>query len=77
MAAHEPISFYSINTHVLEHEGFSETLIKHIAQAYRIHYKAKTSQRDALIRIKEQVPGGEHIDMIIDFVASSKLGIIH
>ena len=77
VAAHEPISFYSINTHVLEHEGFSETLIKHIAQAYRILYKANTSQRDALIRIKEQVPGGEHIDMIIDFVASSKLGIIH
>ena len=53
VAAHEPISFYSINTHVLEHEGFSETLIKHIAQAYRILYKANTSQHDALLRIKE------------------------
>ena len=77
VAAHEPISFYSINTHVLEHEGFPETQIKHIAQAYRILYKANTSQHDALIRIKEQVPGSEYIDMIIDFVSSSKLGIIH
>lgn len=36
VAAHEPIEFYSINTVVLEHAGFPETLIKHIAQAYRI-----------------------------------------
>lgn len=76
VAAHEPISFYSINTHVLEHEGFPETVIKHIAQAYRILYKANTSLNDALLRIKEQVPGSEQIKMIIDFVASSKLGII-
>ena len=73
VAAHEPIAFYSINT---EHEGFSETLIKHIAQAYRILYKANTSQHDALLRIKEQVPNSGHIDMIVDFVSSSKLGII-
>lgn len=77
VAAHDPISFYSINTKVLEHEGFSEPLIKHIAQAYRILYKANTSQHDALLRIKEQVPSSEYIDMIIDFVSSSKLGIIH
>lgn len=77
VAAHEPIAFYSINTKVLEHEGVPETIIKHIAQAYRILYKANTSQNDALMRIKEQVPGSEHIDMIVDFVSSSKLGIIH
>ena len=77
VAAHEPISFYSINTPVVEPDGFYDTLIKHIAQAYRILYKANTSQHDALLRIKEQVPGSEQIDMIIDFVTSSKLGIIH
>ena len=77
VAAHEPIEFYSINTIVLERFGFSETLIKHIAQAYRILYKANTSQHDALIRIREQVPHSKEIDNIIQFVESSKLGIIH
>ena len=77
VAAHDPIAFYSINTKVLEHEGFSDTLIKHIAQAYRILYKANTSEHDALLRIKEQVPNSEYVDMIIDFVSTSKLGIIH
>lgn len=76
VAAHEPIAFYSINTKVLENAGFSETLIKHIAQAYRILYKANTSQHDALLRIREQIPHSKEIDMIISFVETSQLGII-
>lgn len=77
VAAHEPTSFYSINTVVLEYFGFSETLIKHIAQAYRILYKANTSQHDALLQIREQIPNSPEIEQIIEFVETSKLGIIH
>lgn len=62
---------------MLEIAGFSETLIKHIAQAYRILYKANTSQHDALLRIKEQVPPSAEINRIVEFVETSKLGIIH
>lgn len=76
VAAHDPVSFYSINTIVLEHAGFSETVVKYIAQAYRILYKANTSIGDALKRIEEQIPVGPEIKNIIEFVASSKLGII-
>ena len=68
VAAHEPISFYSINTMVLEHCGFSSTIIKHIAQAYRILYKANTSQQDAVQRIREQIPSSPEIEHIIEFV---------
>ena len=73
----QTIAFYSINTKVLEHTGFSETIIKHIAQAYRILYKANTSLHDALGRIREQIPNGPEIENIIQFVETSKLGIIH
>ena len=66
VAAHEPIAFYSINTKVLELAGFSETLIKHIAQAYRILYKANTSQHDALLRIQEQVPNSPEIEPLLE-----------
>ena len=77
VAAHVPIEFYSINTIVLQRAHFSETLVKHIAQAYRILYKANTSQHDALLRIREQIPGGPEIEHIVRFVESSRLGIIH
>ena len=76
VAAHEPISFYSVNTMVLEHEGFTETVIKNIAHAYRILYKANTSVEDALSRIEEQIPNTPEIKNIISFVRSSKLGLI-
>ena len=76
VAAHEPTAFYSINTTVLQHEGFSETVIKHIAHAFRILYKVNTSTEDALRRIEEQVPFSPEIAHLIEFVRNSKLGII-
>lgn len=74
--AHEPAAYYSINAKVLQHEGFSETIIKHIAHAYRIIYHANTSVEDALYRVEQQIPHGEEIDNIINFIRSSKVGII-
>ena len=76
IAAHDPTSFYSINAKILEHDHFSETLIKQIAQVYRILYKGNTSVFDALARVEEQVPSSFEIRNIIEFVRSSKLGII-
>ena len=76
VAAHDPIAFYSVNTKILEYNGFSETIIKHIAQAFRILYKANTSQEDALLRIREQVPDSEEIRTILAFVSASELGIV-
>ena len=76
VAAHEPTSFYSVNTKVLEYEGFTETVIKNIAHAYRILYKANTSPEDALLRIEEQIPNTADIKNIVAFVRSSKLGLI-
>lgn len=76
VAAHEPTCFYSINTKVLKAKGFSDTLVKHIAQTYGILYKANASHRDVIIRIREQIPSSPHIDEIIQFAEQSKLGLV-
>ena len=76
VAAHDPTSFYSVNAKILEYEGFSETVIKQIAQAYRILYKANTSLQDALVRIEEQIPKSPELDKLLNFARTSKLGII-
>lgn len=76
VVAHEPAAFYSINTYVMEHEGFSDTIIKHLAQAYRVLYKANTSVNDAINRIEEQIPSSPEIRNVVEFIRSSKLGII-
>ena len=77
VAAHEPTTFYSVNAKVLESIGMSETIIKHIAQAYRLVFKVNTSLFDALSRIEEQVPSSPEIKNIVEFCRNSKLGIIH
>lgn len=76
IAAKEPVAYYGINAKILEHEGFSEKVIKHMSHAYRIIYQGNTSIFDALLMIKDQVPMSEEIQHIIDFVNGSKLGII-
>ena len=76
VAAKEPTTYYGINAHILEHEGYSEKVVKHMSHAYRIIYQGNTSIFDALLMIKDQVPMSEEIQHIIDFVNASKLGII-
>lgn len=76
IVAHDPAAYYSINTGVMQHEGFSDTVIKHIAQAYRIIYHANTSIEDALYRVEQQVPRGPEIENILSFIRNSKMGII-
>ena len=76
VAAHDPTTFYSLNTKILEYEGFSEAIIKQLAQAYRIIYKTNTSIKDALSRIEEQIPKSEEMTRLVNFIRTSKLGII-
>lgn len=76
IAAKEPIEYYGINAVVLKHEGFSEKVLKHIANTYRLIYQSNTSIYDALLRIRDQIPMSAEIENIIAFVQDSKLGLI-
>lgn len=76
VAAKEPITYYGVNSFVMQHEGFQEKIIKHISHAYRIIFQGNCSITDALFMIKDQVPMSDEIEHIISFVGDSKLGII-
>lgn len=76
VAAKEPTTYYGVNSVILQHEGMSEKIVKHISHAYRIIYQGNSSLFDAILMIKDQVPMSEEIQHIIDFVEGSKLGII-
>lgn len=76
IAAKEPIVYYGINAVVLKQQGFSEKVLKHIANTYRLIYQSNTSLVDALLRIKDQIPMSEEIENIISFAQDSKLGLI-
>ncbi len=76
VAAKEPTSYYGVNAFILAHEGFDEKIIRHIGHAYRILFQSNASTFDALLMIRDQVPMSDEIGHIIQFVESSKLGII-
>lgn len=76
IAAKEPIEYYGVNAQLLKKQGFSDKILKHIANAYRIIYHSNTSIYDALLRIRDQIPMSEEIENIISFVDSSQQGII-
>lgn len=77
VAAHEPAVFYGVNKIVLTNNGFSDKVIKHIAAAYRLIYQGGTTDmEDTLRKIEDQVPMSPEIVKIMEFMRSSKLGLI-
>ena len=56
--------------------GIDEKVLKHIANAYRLVFLSNTSLFDAVKQIEDQVPDGPEIRTILDFMHSTKLGVI-
>ena len=76
MAAREPIAFCGLNLVGLRRRGFKPELIENIHNAYRLLYQRGKLRADCIREIREQVPPSPEIDYLIDFVQSSKRGII-
>ncbi len=76
IAGREPITYAGINIIGLRRRGFSNELIENIHNAYRLIYQSGLNRAEALARIEKEIPLSDEIQYIIDFVRSSKRGII-
>ena len=76
MAAREPVAYCGLNLVGLRRRGFSPELIENIHNTYRILYQRGKLREECLAQIKEEVPMSKEIEYILDFVHSSKRGII-
>ena len=65
-----------VNMAIGRQHGVDDKTLKHIANAYRLVFRSKTSLFDAVNQIEEQVPDGPQIRHIIEFIRGTKLGII-
>jgi len=72
----EPITYAGLNIVGLRRRGFSAELIENIHNAYRLIYLSNLTVKEAVERIKAEVPMSKEIEYIIDFVSTSKRGII-
>ena len=76
IAGREPISYAGINLIGLRRRGFSDELIENIHNAYRIIYQQGMNITQALEHVREEIPMSPEIEYIVDFISSSKRGII-
>ena len=76
VASDSPVRYCGLNEQVLSQHGVDEKIQKHIANAYRLIFHGQTALFDAVNQVEEQVPSGEEINNIIEFVRSTELGVI-
>lgn len=75
IAGRDPIRYAGINLIGLRRQGFDNQLIEHIHEAYRLLY-GKGVLAEGVQEIKNNLQITPEIQYIIDFVTSSKRGII-
>lgn len=76
MAAREPVAYCGLNLVGLRRRGFSRELIENIHNTYRLLYQRGKLREECLQEIHETVPMSPEIEYILDFITSSKRGII-
>lgn len=76
MAAREPVAFCGLNLVGLRRRGFSKETIESIHNAYRLLYQRGKLREECIQEIRETIPASSEIEYILNFVTSSKRGII-
>lgn len=76
MAAREPVAYCGLNLVGLRRRGFSKEIIENIHNTYRLLYQRGKLREECLKEIRETIPMSQEIEYILNFVTSSKRGII-
>jgi UDP-N-acetylglucosamine acyltransferase len=75
-AAREPIRYVGLNIVGLHRRSFSQEKIDTISQIYHLLFVGHDNFHNAIERINGEVQNGETKDYILNFINSSKAGII-
>lgn len=75
LAAGNRAELHGLNEVGLKRKGFSPERISKLRRAYRILFLSGLNRDDAIRRARDEV-GGEDVEFMIDFIISSKRGIL-
>ena len=76
IAGGKPVGYNGPNNTMMTANGIEEKVQKHVANAYRLVFHGQNSVFDAVLQINEQVPDSPEIRKIVEFINSTKQGII-
>lgn len=73
--AHNPISYFGINSYILKRGNKSDSIIDDIAKCYRHIYNSPMASHNAVRRIEEDIPQSKERDNIISFLNNHQFKI--
>ncbi len=76
LAGHRPLAFYNLNIVGLRRRGFTNEQIQQISDIYRVIYNSGLNVSDACDKVDAEFEETKEKRAIIDFIRSSKRGII-
>ena len=75
MASGSRAKLYGLNTIGLKRHGFSDSSINNLKKAYKILFREKRTLKDAIKKIKSELPQTDEIIRLIEFIEANKRGI--
>ncbi len=76
MASGIRAKLYGLNVRGLRREGFSRERIDSLKRAYQIIWRDHHLMDEALQRVREEIAPFKELDMLLDFLTSSKRGVV-
>jgi len=67
---------YGLNHLGMRRRGYSKEAIQNLNHAYHLLLSAKLNTTQALERIRTEIQGSAEVDRLIDFITSSKRGVV-
>ena len=67
---------YGLNRIGLKRRGYSKETIDKLSHAYHLYLSAKLNTTQALERMREEIKDCPEVDSLIDFIGSSKRGVV-
>ncbi len=66
---------YGLNTIGLKRNGFKDSTIKELKQAYRILFRSKLTLKEAIDMVRREVKQSKEVKHLIEFIEKNKRGI--
>ena len=67
---------YGLNHVGMRRRGYSKEAIQNLNHAYHLLLSAKLNTTQALERIREEITGSAEVDLLVDFIETSKRGVV-
>jgi UDP-N-acetylglucosamine acyltransferase len=67
---------YGLNRIGLRRRGYSKETIEKLNHAYHLYLSARLNTTQAIERIREEIKDCKEVDLLVDFIESSKRGVV-